>query len=875
MKEQNASYLEAKHTLSDSLRAQESHIHELEQNNARLSAENEWMAEEVDSLLLQSETVIGEKQRVRSLLATAEATLSSVRADRDELKMHLHDVQVALEQREGSELQLSALLAREESERARAATLQDAMKAADAQYQTLQAQFKIVKEEKLMVLDKEIALRRMVSSLSDQLLKSCSSNDDLVFQVVSLTEAVSVAGSAAVKQKQKDAEEESKVVSLQASIHNLEVQLLNRAEKCEAMRAAAESSDMQIHILTQEQSEMAAEMVEQGLQLSAAHAKINELKNSLLEHSLQQQQQALTFQQWKLRNTPQSSPASAKKPEIGSLATPPKNAPTPAVTQEQMIEYLALKHREEMDALRAELNTLHAAELSKINQERNLGDVRQALIAEVAAKAARDTILSKANSVLPAQEAAPIGKVLSPFKSSAGSSSGAFDRVKPAFLAPNTRSLNMALFQKRNESKLDRIHRKRKDGSNGENSSMNSVGSDCSKATTIDKDYESPECIGQTPIATPSSSAQSVPCSAESAYDSITSMSSNAIKFNDSSAVLDTPNSMDFSNTTQFNDSKLVLETPQSAASNQSTESDGSDFCSEKLNNLVPLIHNKTNVLNAMTINSATTTPHGYSDPKLHETPMTGTAVSETDADDDNEFDGIESLSPETSQEVSKIISTTPKQVGSMAWEMDFEHVVQHGMKDFRSTDGEGRVYSRVHYNISLGATDIGAGNNKHLLSQSLSSSPFLSRGEWKDTYWVLHIDKSCTELKLYRSKSDYKFNPKSATGIIKTIVLKQHEDTVADKENMLNNTPSRTKDGKAKESLYAKHIKSKLTKGRTVYSFTLCELKAPSKKFGGRTDKNHQQQVQENPIVKFASTERSQVEGLWRRIRHVCQSSE
>ena len=861
LKKETMSSLEAKQLLSDSLRSQESHVHELEQNNARLMSENEWMVEEVDSLLLQSETVIGEKQRVKSLLATAEAELESVRINRDELKEHLHDVQVALEQQEGSENQLSALLAREEVERKRVTALQEALSAADVQYHALQVKFKAAKEEKLMTLDKEAALRRMVNSLSEQLSKSCSSNDDLVSQVVSLTETISAAQTDALKQKEKDAVEESKFVSLQASVHNLEIQILNREKKCEALRATAESSEMQARILMQEQSEMAAEMVEQGLQLSFAHAKINELEATLQKNNLQQQQQAHTFQQWKVRNSPESSTGSR---------TPSKDTSTPAATQEQMIESLSLKHRAEMDILREELRNIHAAELSKINLERNNDEVHKALIAEVAAKAARDTILSKAHSVLPRQEATPAEKPSSPFKSSASLSSGVFDRVRPAFLVPNAHSLNMALFQKRNESKLDRLHRKqRKDGSSSaETSSITasvesssiianmSVGTDCSKATTIHKDNESPESMRQTPIATPNTNAQSAPSSIEyTVYDSERSTSSNT------------------NNTTKFNDSRLAsLETPQSVVSNLSTESDGSDFCSEKLNNLVPLIQNTTKHLSAFPANAATTTPKGFSDPKLHETPVAD--IYETD--DDNEFDGVESdLSPDASQELAKkVLTTVPTQVGSMAWEMDFEHVVQHGAsKECCVT--EGRVYSRVHFNISLGVTDIGSGNNKHLLSQSLSSSPFLSRGEWKDSYWVLHNDKSCAELRLYRSKSDYTFNPKSATGVIKTVVLKQYQDVLSvDKENMHNNTPSRTKDGKARNSLHAKHIRSKHTKGRTVYSFLLCEMKVQGKVFGARTDKNIQSQVQEHPVVKFASTERKQVEALWQQIRQVCQSS-
>jgi len=879
LKEQNTSYMEAKQMLSDSLRAQESQVHELEQTNSRLSAENEWMVEEVDSLLLQSETVIGEKQRVKSLLASVEAELASVREDRDDLKVHFHDVQVALEQREGSELQLSALLGREEMERARVATLQDAINAAEGKYQALQAQFKAAKEEKLMAADKESSLRQMVSSLSDQLSKSFSSNDDLVSQVVTLTEAVSAAQTAAVKRKQSEEVEESQVVSLQATVHNLEVQLLNRAEKCEALRAAAESSEMQTHILTQEQCEMAAEMVEQGLQLSAAHTKIKELETALLEYSLQQKQQALSFQHWKLRNTPTKSvPSNTDECKTEATPTPPQNSTTSAAVQELMIESLALKHRQELDALRVELNAKHAEVLSKINLERNVGDVRKALIAEAAAKAARETILSKANSVLPLQAATPVEKPSSPFKSSTSVSSGVFDRVKPAF--SNTRSLSMALFQRRNESKLDRLHRKEK------NSSVISVGSDCSRASTLYSDCESPESISDTPIATPNSSACSAPCSAESVYDSVTSISSNTIEFNNSNLAIETPHSVESSETTQFNDSKLVLETPQSAAGNNlSAVSDGSEseFCSEKLNNLIPLIQNNARKFNeeGKTQANANSTPHGYSDPKLHETPVTVTRTYETDADDDdNEFDGVEfDLSPssELSQDISRVTLTTPKQVGSLGWEMDFEHDMHvHSTKELAITDGEGRVYSRVHYNISLGGTEIGNGSNKHLLSQSLSSSPFLSKGEWKDTYWVLHTDKFCSKLNLYRSKSDYKFNPKSATGIIKTIVLMQYQDnTSADKENMLNNAPSRTKERNAKNSLYAKHIKSKLTKGRTVYSFSLCEMKAPGKAFGAKTaDKIGQQQVQENPIVKFASTERAQVEALWQRIRHVCQPS-
>ena len=742
LQEQNIPLAEDKMRLEEALRSLEARVHELEQSNSRLNAENEWMRDEVDSLLMQSESVIGEKQRMNGVLVRAENELSTTRLERDELSVRLQQLQTALAEHESSESQVSTLLAQQEAKQQQVRALQSALSASEERLSALQLECSSLQEERRSSGDKELALRSMVTTLSEKYAQSCASVEDLLGHNSVLTEKLSAAQTELTQRVHKEALNEAATLTLQSTIRNLQMQHLNQVKQCDALRLAVESSELQARISSQELSDLAADL------------------------------------QWKAQ-------------ELQS----------------------ALSHVEFLQA-----------ELIRVKQQQNGEEARKAVIAEVAAKAVRDVSQHRISSLV--SDAAPAISQ-NPFPS------GARDRVNRASLVPNAMSMNLARLQKCTENKLDKIHRRKSADHQRERTSekvaeCNVSADDDSKATTVSlnttkesEGTESKACLTPASIFTSASSLHSAPGSSSHLDD---------------------------------------LLTPHSS---YSSDCDRSDFCNDKLNNLIPLIRiaeqNRESVLAApaqhsVRIAPVITTPTGFSDPKLYETPMT--EITDLYTDDDNDFEGIESESSAVAGDMWELNQGTP----DATFPVPIVDASVH----------EGRIYCRIHHNISLGVTNIGNGNQQHLLSKSLSASPFFARGEWRDSYWSITTDKShsCTELCLYRSKSDHKFNPKSRSGIIKSIVLKCDSRDSSDKENAYALNMQTLS---SKNIVHTKHIKSKYVKGRNVYSFLLCSVKGPSSH--GADVGMRDAPLVEQPLVKFASTDRGMVENLWLQIRSACKN--
>ena len=148
--------------------------------------------------------------------------------------------------------------------------------------------------------------------------------------------------------------------------------------------------------------------------------------------------------------------------------------------------------------------------------------------------------------------------------------------------------------------------------------------------------------------------------------------------------------------------------------------------------------------------------------------------------------------------------------------------------------------------------------------------------------------------LQIYRSKSDYKYNPTSSTGKIKTIplystskskegpkeVLSQMNTTANTEENAPPNLNHKNAAADCCSTdtsrIYAKYIKQRPFKGKIIYSFVLCEIN-PISTLNRSPLKNRSQSLtpggsrvsEEKPIVKFASTDRAQVEALWTAVNN------
>ena len=830
------------------------------------------------------------------------------------------------------------------------------------QYSSLHFEHSKLQEELCIANDKEIALKEMTQSLSQQLSITSNSKSDISEEIHGLKVALEATTTQAETMSTKCKSLETDIEHLTCTLKHVESQLINKSKSCESLRATMRSSDLHGEILKQEHEEITEEMKKMSEEVGSFRDYVRRLEEQRFNQETAKKIQASEFLQWKQANTPQSSPVGSVE-DSPSVCTPTNSHRTPAkmynrVSEGDGVEQLRMKleqiHQQQLGVQFRQLTTKHANEMAAVNRERTGFEVRKSLIADAAADAAASVKAPASPSAAAAAvttytDARPKARVRSqpqhqqkkppsPFKSSSSIHVGVFDRNKPTFA-------NMRLLQSRNESKLDRLNFGSKCGisksnnisKNNANTSTASVNSeartetdvssgamtecesgrdnDCSNASTADLLFEQSldDCSHASTAShwTNASSnimSDATPMSQQSTeYDGCSEMTSIGSALSDQTSTPlmirgDLANSCtDMSGITEG--SHLLFSPEQEQEHHTSSMVQHVKF--SPLAEMAPPPPPPPPRPTVSTFSAMLTPPTTHAKQAASSTrespaasPATG-AVSETD--DDNDFEGVESDISVSTVGTPVPAQLTPTHTPTRASPAD--SVTSAGTSGDEETvavlQSEGRIYSRISNNISLGGTNIN--DQRHLLSQSLMSSAFLSKGEWKESYWAIDDDAATKSkshkgkvgensnnkvLEIYRSKSDFKYNPNSATGKIKSIILStatskkdvtadNNEDNNENVENSQNGVTSCTSPlSKASSSIHAKHIKSRPFKGRTIYSFVLCESSIQDKKMSPprrvlgslsvSPKKNKAGELQEKVLVKFASTDRSQVEALW-----------
>eukprot|EP00605_Chrysophyceae_sp_TOSAG23-4_P000487 GSChrysophyteH1.ASY1.ANO1.546.1 assembled CDS len=977
------SLIAEKAALDDLHREAEARGQELENTNNRLVAENEWARDEVDSLLVQAEALIADKDRLSMLLTAREAELHESLEMQNLLQGKLDYSQQTIASMKSNsskekevELQLEQQKLSISNEfKTRIEELQNRIHALNSESANA---CKALKSSE----DREDALREMTQSLSQQLSLAQMAKDSLTHELAHAQNISDNARNDTQEESHQRQMAEAKVSHLTRTLEHVQMQLTNKANSVESLRTAMNSSELHAEILAKENKEMTEEMASMSREIESFRKHVQQLQDERLRTSTAKRLQAKEFYLWKQANTPTSSPASAQDFQgkecispsdhtnsyVRGVCSTPDSMVTPLsvkdrVTAEDGVSDIAEKLQQvyeyELKIQAKELSRRHRQDMAERLKEKNGVEARAALIADAAADAAKEVnSIAVPNTI---GSANGIGKVPSPLKSSKGVHLGGnvnvYERIRP-----NDFNLTAKMFNSRGavgsdgfgklEKKLNELGKKketriRKTGfsdKGGKNASddlsetstvdtgtVNTRTDDLSWETRVDTsgvdastdpnnsleepDFSSSRASATTiwaetntlppppPPPLPSESSvlrnYSANCGSESERSMTPSRSVAAHTNYDAGSIGFTSLVSNDASVMSTATTPTVLKDDTNSASRTSNAAlDTGSTSSAPVN---------TTVISAITESSQlhlsfsaeknlNASPQNikHENYQLDDVLLPALIASDTE-DDDNDFDGVET-------DIS--ISTCGTPISHANSPLMTNANTQSTKSDKVSSLPQGKIYSRISNHISFGGTHIKGDpeqNNRssqhHLLSASLRSSTFLSKGEWKECYWVLEDQKLGSDgkivsdvrenlarvLQIYRSKSDFKYNPNAASGKIKSISLRSFTDDVGMKskvgtdecdesENTPPNISFRSPSNliRPKSDIYAKHIKQKMFKGRTIYSFSLCESKLARTPLGGplNPDKDQSKFLEEKVLVKFASTERDQVELLWRAVQ-------